>query len=106
MGDPAGRAPTGVGRRLSIARGFARYLRTLDGRAEVPPTGLLPSCRRRPTPYLYSNAEIAALLAATDTLHLPLTRATYRTLLGLLAASGSARRSASTARTSTSGADA
>lgn len=74
--------------RLSIARGFARYLRTLDGRAEVPPADLLPSCRRRPTPYLYSDAEIAALLAATDTLQLPLSRATYRALLGLLVVSG------------------
>ena len=33
--------------RLSIARGFARYLRTLDGRAEVPPADLLPRCRHR-----------------------------------------------------------
>jgi integrase len=74
--------------RLSIARGFARYLRTLDGRAEVPPTSLLPRCRRRPTPYLYSEAEITALMAATKTLRFPLTRATYRTLIGLLAVSG------------------
>lgn len=74
--------------RLSIARGFARYLRTLDGRAEVPPTDLLPRCRRRPTPYLYCEAEIAALMAATATLRFPLGRATYRTLIGLLAVSG------------------
>jgi integrase/recombinase XerD len=74
--------------RLSIARGFARYLQTLDGRAEVPPADLLPRCRRRPTPYLYSDAEIVALMTATETLHFPLTRATYRTLIGLLAVSG------------------
>jgi integrase/recombinase XerD len=74
--------------RLSIARGFARYLQTLDGRAEVPPADLLPRCRRRPTPFLYSDAEIAALMVATETLGLPLTRATYRTLIGLLAVSG------------------
>jgi len=30
--------------RLSVARGFARYLSTLDGIAEVPPTDLLPGC--------------------------------------------------------------
>jgi integrase/recombinase XerD len=74
--------------RLSIARGFARYLQTLDGRAEVPPADLLPRCRRRPTPYLYSDAEIVALMAATEKLRFPLTRATYRTLIGLLAVSG------------------
>ena len=74
--------------RLSIARGFARYLHTLDGRAEVPPADLLPHCRRRPTPYLYSDTEIAALLSATETLRFALRRATYRTLIGLLAVSG------------------
>jgi integrase len=74
--------------RLSIARGFARYLRTLDGRAEVPPADLLPRCRHRPAPYLYSDAQIAALMAATDTLGLPITKATYRTLIGLLAVTG------------------
>ncbi len=74
--------------RLSIARGFARYLQTLDGRAEAPPADLLPRCRRRPTPYLYSDQEIVALMAATETLRFPLTRATYRTLIGLLAVSG------------------
>ncbi len=74
--------------RLSIARGFARYLRSLDGRAEVPPADLLPRCRRRPAPHLYTDQEIAALLAATETLRFPLGRATYRTLLGLLVVSG------------------
>lgn len=74
--------------RLSIARGFARYLRTLDGRAEVPPADLLPRCRHRPAPYLYSDAQSAALIAATDTLGLPITKATYRTLIGLLAVTG------------------
>lgn len=74
--------------RLSIARGFARYLRTLDGRAEVPPADVLPRCRRRPAPYLYADGDIAALLQATEKLRFPLGRATYRTLIGLLAVSG------------------
>jgi len=74
--------------RLSIARGFARYLQTLDESAEVPPADLLPRCRRRPTPYLYSEEEIAALLAATATLRFLFGAATYRTLIGLLSVSG------------------
>jgi integrase len=74
--------------RLSIARGFARYLQTLDPDSEVPPADLLPRCRRRTIPYLYSEKEIAALLAATATLRFRLGVATYRTLLGLLAVSG------------------
>jgi len=54
----------------------------------VPPADVLPRCRRRPTPYLYSDAEIVALLTATGTLRPPVRAATYRTLIGLLAVSG------------------
>lgn len=74
--------------RLSIARGFARYLQTIDPVTQVPPLGLLAFRRSRPAPYLYSPAEIRALLDATDTLRPPLRAATYRTLLGLLAVTG------------------
>ncbi|MCA1697554.1 MAG: tyrosine-type recombinase/integrase [Actinobacteria bacterium] len=84
---PAGH-PQEQAARLQVARGFARYLRTLDGRAEVPPSDVLPRFRRRPTPCLYSDQQIAALLAATEKLAWPLSRATYRTLIGLLAVSG------------------
>jgi integrase/recombinase XerD len=73
--------------RLGIARGFARYLQTLDAATEVPPSNLLAFRRSRPAPYLYSPEEIQALLNATDVLT-PLPTATYRTLLGLLAVTG------------------
>src|SRR5262249_16711155 len=74
--------------RLSVVRGFAAYLHTIDGHAQVPPPDLLPWRARRANPYLYSDAEIVALMAATDTLRFPLRTATYRTLIGLLAATG------------------
>jgi integrase/recombinase XerD len=74
--------------RLSVARGFARYLRARDGVSEVPPTDLLPSGRRRLAPHLYSEADIAALMAATATIHFPFRGATHRTLIGLLAVTG------------------
>jgi integrase/recombinase XerD len=75
--------------RLSVVRGFASWLSTMDPAAEVPPTDLLPRRTHRATPYLYSEADIAALLAACDTLLQPPRRsATYRTLLGLLAVTG------------------
>ena len=74
--------------RLSVVRGFAAYLHTLDPAAEVPAAELLPWRRRRATPYLYTDAEIAALLAACAGLRCPLRVATYRTLIGLLAVSG------------------
>jgi integrase/recombinase XerD len=73
--------------RLGIARGFARYLQTLDVDTEVPPSNLLAFRRSRPAPYLYSPDEIQALLDATDVLT-PLPAATYRTMLGLLAVTG------------------
>jgi integrase/recombinase XerD len=38
-------------RRMTIARGFARYLTGIDARTEVPPAGLIASRQRwRPTP--------------------------------------------------------
>jgi integrase/recombinase XerD len=74
--------------RLGIARGFARYVQTLDAATEVPPSNLLAFRRRsRPAPYLYSPDEIQALLDATDVLT-PLRAVTYRTMLGLLAVTG------------------
>ena len=85
--QPAGR-PDAWAQRLSVTRGFARYLQTLDPAAEVPLADLLPRRRRRTSPYLYAEAEVVALLAATATLRSPLSAATYRALLGLLAVTG------------------
>jgi integrase/recombinase XerD len=85
---PAGAQPFRWKTRLSIARGFARYLQTIDPATQIPPSNLLAYRRARPAPYLYSAAELDALLEATDTLRPPLRAATYRTLLGLLAVTG------------------
>jgi integrase len=74
--------------RLSAVRGFATYLHPLDPRHEVPGADLLPQRTRRASPYLYSDADIAALIAATGTLRTPLRRATFATLIGLLAVTG------------------
>jgi integrase len=74
--------------RLSVVRGFAAYLHTIDPAAQVPPAGLIPSRRLRATPYLYSDADITALIAAAASLRFPLRVATYQTLTGLLAVTG------------------
>ncbi|MFK4297666.1 integrase [Arthrobacter sp. GAS37] len=74
--------------RLSVVRGFATYLRTLDPVHQVPAAELLPQRPHRASPYLYSDAEIAGLIAATATLRTPLRRATFSTLIGLLAVTG------------------
>ena len=41
-------------RRLSMARGFAFWLSTIDPRTQVPPHRLLPSRRRRNKPRIFS----------------------------------------------------
>jgi len=74
--------------RLSVARGFAGYLRTLDAATEVPPTGLFLHRKRYAVPYLYSDEEIGALLTAAAALRPPLRAASHYTLIGLLAVAG------------------
>jgi len=74
--------------RLSAVRGFAAYLRTIDPSTEVPPANLIPWRPCRATPYLYSGADIAALITAAASLRFPLRVATYQALIGLLASSG------------------
>jgi integrase len=74
--------------RLSAVRGFATYLHALDPAHEVPAAELLPHRPQRASPYLYADADIAALIAATGSLRTPLRRATFATLIGLLAVTG------------------
>lgn len=74
--------------RLSAVRGFATYLHGLDPAHEVPAAELLPHRSLRANPYLYSATDIAALIAATSSLSTPLRRATFATLIGLLAVTG------------------
>ena len=74
--------------RLSIVRGFAKYLRTINPATEIPPEGVLCGQPRRAIPYLYSDHEITRLLTAAGTMSPPLRAATFTTILGLLAVSG------------------
>ena len=74
--------------RMSVVRGFAAYARTLDQRHQVPPAGLLPPRRHRAVPYLYSAADIAALITAAGSLRYPLRAATYQALIALLSVTG------------------
>jgi integrase len=85
---PAGGQGYWWGYRLSVVRGFAKHLHSLDPRHEVPPTDLLPQRSQRAVPYLYSDAEIAALIDAADTLGTAVRRATFATLIGLLRVTG------------------
>ena len=74
--------------RLRMVRAFARYVRTIDTRTEVPPEGTLPRSRPRRQPYIYSDADVAALMAVTRRISDPFCAHTNRTLIGLLASTG------------------
>src|SRR5208282_6571271 len=51
-------------RRLGIVRIFAQWLHGIDQKHEVPPQSLIPCCRRRPQPYIYSEQEIRRIVEA------------------------------------------
>jgi integrase len=74
--------------RLQTVRRFARYLHAADPAVEVPPAGLLTGRSRRATPYLYTDEQIDALIAAAEMLGTAHRTATFQTLIGLLAVAG------------------
>lgn len=87
--QPADAGPKWLAMRLSMVRGFARYMAGIDSATEVPSAQLLPDPRSRATPFIYSPNDIAALMtAAGDSTSVPLVALTYRTLIGLLAVTG------------------
>ena len=88
--SPAGTSRHNHARRLGDVRMFAAWRSAADTRTEVPPKGLLPSHYHRPSPYLYSDEEIARIVgqAARLRTRLGLRARTYATLFGLLATTG------------------
>ena len=77
-------------RRLEVVRCFAKHLSAVESGTQVPLRGLLGRAHRRTTPHIFSEAEIAALLAAARQL-IPrrgLRPRTYATLIGLLVCTG------------------
>jgi integrase/recombinase XerD len=80
--------PSYLGKRLCVARGFARHLAAFDPATEVPSPDLLHWQECRATPYIYSDDQVAALMAAARKLEPDLRAATYETLIGLLVVTG------------------
>lgn len=76
--------------RLKMIRPFARFRAAFDPRTEIPPNRYLGAGYQRATPYIYSAAEVHALIAAARQLSPMggLRPLTYETLLGLLACTG------------------
>lgn len=74
--------------RLGFVRAFARYVATFDPKTEVPPPDLLPQAVKKRPPFLYSEADVRALMDAATALDPPMRACTYRTVTGLLAVTG------------------
>jgi integrase len=76
-------------RRMTVVRGFARHMSGLDPATEIPPLGLVTFRRRWRPPFIYSPADVEALMAEVPRLiPTPHRAATFQTMIGLLATSG------------------
>ena len=73
---------------MAIARGFARHMAGIDERTEIPPPGLIPIRQRWRPPFMFSPADIDALMGCARAMRWRLPSATHATLIGLLAATG------------------
>jgi integrase/recombinase XerD len=76
--------------RLKAVIRFARFSRAEDPHHEVPPQGVFCGHRQRPTPCLFSDEQVRALMNRAAQLGPAgcLRPHTYNTLIGLLAATG------------------
>lgn len=76
--------------RFGKVRLFVQWLSGIDPAHDVPPRGLLPDRYVRQRPYIYSDAEIASIIAAAKALPsiYGLRALTCSTLFGLIAVTG------------------
>lgn len=76
--------------RLCKVRLFMQWLSSIDPAHEVPPRGLLPNRSGRARPHIYSEAEIASIIAAAKALPsiYGLRGLICSTLFGLIAVTG------------------
>lgn len=75
--------------RLVVIRDLARHVHGIDpAAAELVPAGLIRSRVVRRHPYLYSDAQVEALLSAASALSPRAIAATMHTFIGLLSVSG------------------
>ncbi|MGH9249412.1 MAG: tyrosine-type recombinase/integrase [Acidimicrobiales bacterium] len=87
--DPADAQPVWWSERLTVLRPFAAYLNAAGAGVPVIPRALLPSPSTRTTPFIYSQADLEALLGACPRVFGNVrVAATMRTIVGLLAATG------------------
>lgn len=87
---PVDRGPRCWAERLKKVRSLARYLAVDEPRTEIPPVHLFGPSHERQVPYIYSEAEVSALIEAARRLE-PwngLRPRNYATFIGLLACTG------------------
>jgi integrase len=82
-----GRRPLTAARRIEVLRGFARFCVRYDEATVIPPRRLFGRSHRRLRPHIYTDAEIARLMAMARKLG-GLRGATCATIFGLIAACG------------------
>jgi integrase len=77
-------------RRIEMVRCFARHQALFEPTTEIPPARILGPARRRTQPHIYSEAEIAKILALAGRLPSPkgLRATTYVALISLLTCTG------------------
>jgi integrase len=82
--------PITSARRLELLRPFVSYYRQFEPRSVIPDSTLFCRAHRRRVPHIYTQQEIVDLLQAAAALQPSggLRPATYRTLFGLIAATG------------------
>jgi integrase len=80
--------PVHLAHRLGAVRGFARYVKAIDPKTEVPPVGVWSATTPRRTPYVFSQGDLADLIAAARRLPPAFRGATSQTLFGLLISTG------------------
>jgi integrase len=85
---PRGVHPVTWSHRLTAVRGLAAWLRTIDPATEVPPRGVFPGQGKRPAPFIFSDGDIASMMAACAGLRPAMRAATCTALFGLIAVTG------------------
>jgi integrase/recombinase XerD len=86
--QPKDATPRWWASRLGVVRGFAAHYHAFDPTAEVPPAQVLACPVRRRAPYLYSDAEVGAVMTEARGLLPSFRGATHEALIGLIACSG------------------
>ncbi len=82
--------PTTWAGRIKVVRPFAKYRAQFEPETEVPPPGFNSYKQQRLVPHIYTDEEIESILVAASTLSPQggIRPAAYKTLYGLLAATG------------------